>query len=341
MMQHLNELLDHICTHISKYVKPYVYSFTKCNDMYQNSILVSAQPTFLNIICDLYIGNIYGVSFESVRAKTEITRDVSINNTKCQYIYFYNVYCFEYFITDNKTHEKHIICDFIKNIVSSRCINEGKKHIFKLHINEKIGKHIITALKNIMEVYTSSALFVIMCPNLSYIDETLISRCCIVQCNPIDKTAIFQDCLDTISMDDPTKLLCKELCGNDLENLCVLLKTNTMRNYKDIKLCNRFQLKLEATLDACIILYKNNNDNIAIFETLHTLGLSMMNSIVTFNHVCKSIITYCEKLYPEHLYSIIARCADIEHQNIFVNKTIFAYNFLFMNCIQLFCSEIA
>ena len=86
--------------------------------------------------------------------------------------YHYEFYLFEYGLYD-----KHVICEFIKEIASSKNIITDSHKLIVLHSIHKCTTLAHLALRRLMELLDSTARFILSTNQLNKVDDALISRC--------------------------------------------------------------------------------------------------------------------------------------------------------------------
>ena len=149
--------------------------------------------------------------------------DIKINNNDVKIKSIQSKYHYEFFLYEYGLYDKHVLCNFIKDLASSKnIINNGFKLII-LHSIDKLNKVAILALRRIMELFTNSCRFIFTVNQLSKIDESIISRClCMRVPYPADSIDLYLDNCEII--------LNKTLNRNKIKNKADgnLFKLNTL-----------------------------------------------------------------------------------------------------------------
>ena len=101
---------------------------------------------------------------------------LKINNTKVDINFVESSYHFEINLYEYGHYDKHIICEFIKYIISYKTINKLRYKIIVLYYFDKVSKVAQLALRRIIEKSTSTGRFILCCENINKIDHALLSR---------------------------------------------------------------------------------------------------------------------------------------------------------------------
>ena len=104
------------------------------------------------------------------------THTLKINNTKVDINFVESAYHFEINLYEYGHYDKHIICEFVKYILSFKNINNLTYKIIVLHYFDKVSHVAQLALRRIIEKSASSGRFILCCENINRIDKPLLSR---------------------------------------------------------------------------------------------------------------------------------------------------------------------
>ena len=104
------------------------------------------------------------------------THNLKINNTKVNINFVESNYHFEINLYEYGHYDKHIICEFVKYILSYRNISTLNYKIIVLHYFDKVSRVAQLALRRIIEKSSDSGRFILCCENINKIDKALLSR---------------------------------------------------------------------------------------------------------------------------------------------------------------------
>uniref|UniRef100_A0A6C0B5E2 AAA domain-containing protein n=1 Tax=viral metagenome TaxID=1070528 RepID=A0A6C0B5E2_9ZZZZ len=104
------------------------------------------------------------------------TQKLKVNNTKVEINFVESNYHFEINLYEYGHYDKHIICEFVKFILTYKNINKLKFKIVVLHYFDKVSKIAQLALRRIIEKSSDTGRFILCCENINRIDKALLSR---------------------------------------------------------------------------------------------------------------------------------------------------------------------
>ena len=104
------------------------------------------------------------------------THKLKINNTKVDINFVESNYHFELNLYEYGHYDKHIICEFVKYILSYKNINKLSYKIVVLYYFDKVSKVAQLALRRIIEQSYSTGRFILCCENINRVDKALLSR---------------------------------------------------------------------------------------------------------------------------------------------------------------------
>lgn len=207
--------------------------------------------------------------------------DIKINNNDVKIKTIQSKYHNEFFLYEYGLYDKHVLCDFIKEIVSSKnIINNGFKLIV-LHSIDELNKNALLALRRIMELYINSCRFILIADHLNKIDDSIISRCLSIRVPYPDQKEI------DLYLDNCEKILNTKLNKSKIKNKGHgnLFKLNTLIfniDYKD---------PIDIFIKNIHNIIKNSND-ITFIDDIRKLIYKMHLLDFSYQNIFKSYINF-------------------------------------------------
>lgn len=312
-----------------------------CHDDLPNLICYSSCHFINNLICNLYLAKTNQVPLEVIETLQEHSMEVSANNTKYPVSYHANKCYFQIVVSNNRNNDKHVFYEFIKTIASTKCIKQGTKHVFKIIIAEKLSSSILLILKHTISKYQNTAHFIILCPSLGYLTQTINSMCLFINCrcnvNKLLETVLSKS---KPSLKDAIVDIV-DICLNDVVNVAMYLEYK--ESTKEFPLNNISTEKFHSCLLQLIQKQKEckqetNSSNVstaAMFQDIHALSLSMMNTIMTVEQLCRLVINVTTEHYIQQIHNVVELCSYVQYTNRYINKTCFTYDYLLLNFIKI------
>lgn len=290
-----------------------------------NTLFYGPKCSGKKILIESFIKYIYNLT----ELQSEIIEyDIKINNNDVQIKCIQSNYHYEFFLYEYGLYDKHVLCNFIKEMASTKnIINNGYK-IIVLHSIDKLNKAALLSLRRIMEIHTLSARFIFTANNLSKLDESIISRCLNLRVPfPVNQIDEYIEHCENKLKKNLNKIKIKSKCKENLFKLNTLIHNNDYIDPLDIYIKNIND-----------IIKTSNNitfiDNIrTIIYKLHLLDFSSEDILKNYlNFILKS-----KDYNNEQKYKIIEKCALNEHYTKKTNKYFFALEnfFVFVKNVNL------
>lgn len=156
--------------------KNILYKF-KCyniNNLYNLIIYGYGKKTTLNSFL-LYLFDTDYIHTNIQKYKIKINNnDITLNIKQSKYYYEINLYEYGFY-------DKYIICTFIKELISTKNVNNNNYKIIILNYFDNISKQAQLSLRRLMELYINNCRFIITTKTLDNIEKALISRCDLIR----------------------------------------------------------------------------------------------------------------------------------------------------------------
>ena len=248
-----------------------------------------------------YIYKIDTIVSKIVEYKYKINNhELNINVVQNNYFYEMNLYEHGYY-------DKHILCEFIGELASTKNISTGKPKVFILNHFDKVTLEAQLSLRRLMETTISTARFILTTHSLCKIDQALISRCYVVRV-PYPKIDQIDEYLDYCS-----ETLHKKLDKDKIikKSKYHLFKLNTLIYNDDY--IDPVTIFIQQIHDILI-----NNHDILFIEQVKMIIYKM--HLLCFNppDIFKSYIYYITKhsLFPDNLiHKIVEEAALNEYKS--------------------------
>ena len=104
------------------------------------------------------------------------THTIKINNNKVTINFVESPYHFELNLYEYGYYDKHIICEFLKYILTYKNIGKLEYKVIVLFHMDKVSKTAQLALRRIVEKQHAVGRFILCCENINLIDKALLSR---------------------------------------------------------------------------------------------------------------------------------------------------------------------
>ena len=144
------------------------------SDNVPNLLLYGIEGAGKKTIINAFLNHLFDVTeiqTEIVEYNIKINNnDVTIRTLQSKYHYEINLY--EYGLYD-----KHVLCDFVKELASTRNVLTNKHKIFIFNSFDKTNTYAQLALRRLMETLVNTARFILTTKSLGKLDKSLISRC--------------------------------------------------------------------------------------------------------------------------------------------------------------------
>lgn len=313
----LNTLYEVIPTHFPKLFKQLVVNWVNndvCISEWPPIIIFSPLVQAINVLVDLKIAKQFNQDINIIRKKSKHEEDFMVGQVKTTMLYNINKYYLEYFICERKSIDKVVLCKFLKTHISTKPLPHQNKHIVKLFLYEKVSKAMCTTIQNVLDKYSHSTIFIIICSNASFLDLSLKNRCLALD-------GRFTDIGLSYFPNDVQSLL-RQVVHFDITQvsfysvLVNFLKTNIH--------------KMKCTTD---------NRCMVIADNVHEFSLKLMNTFISAPDICKACFFFVQQNYPDKVLQVLDLCAHFEHSALHVNKQSFTYESLFFKIIDLVTNQ--
>lgn len=107
--------------------------------------------------------------------------DIKISNNTVKVEYLSSPYHFEINLYEFGYYDRNIITDFIQDILSYKNINIGVMKIIVINHFDKISKGAQLSLRRIIEKTCDNGRFILICENISSVDNAILSRFSLVR----------------------------------------------------------------------------------------------------------------------------------------------------------------
>tara|TARA_Y100000385_G_scaffold289930_1_gene361054 strand:- start:1194 stop:2162 length:969 start_codon:yes stop_codon:yes gene_type:complete len=247
--------------------------------------------------------------------------DIKINNNDVKIKSIQSKYHYEFFLYEYGLYDKHVLCNFIKELASSKnIINNGYKLIV-LHSIDKLNKVAILALRRIMELFIKSCRFIFTVNQLSKIDDSILSRCLSVRV-PYPKNNIDE------YLDYSEKILKKTLNKTKIKDKAEgnLFKLNTLIfNSEYINPLNIYVKQINNIIE--------NNNKITFIDEIRKIIYKMHLLDFSPDEIIKKYVTFAlnsDKYTYLQKHNIIKQAAYNEYYCSKVNKYFFSLEHFFI-----------
>jgi len=139
----------------------------------QNMLFYGPRGSGKKTLLYAFIRHLYGDITSSIKEYSIKINNNEVTINTIQSCYHYEINLYEYGLYD-----KHVLCDFIKDIASTRNISNNSHKLIILNNIDRINKYAQLALRRLMEQLHETARFFVNTSRINNIDKALISRFC-------------------------------------------------------------------------------------------------------------------------------------------------------------------
>lgn len=143
-----------------------------------NTIFYGPAFSGKRILIDAFIKHLFNL--DSLQ-KTINTYDTKINNNHVKITCIQSNYHFEINLFEYGLYDKHVLCNFVKEIASTKNISKNTYKIIVLNRLDKTSENLQLALRRIIELNYKTCRFIMTTRNLSKINNAIISRSCLIR----------------------------------------------------------------------------------------------------------------------------------------------------------------
>ena len=280
-------------------------------------------------IINSFIKYLYNIDDDIGTNLVEYNIKINNNDVKIQCLqsnYHYEINLYEYGLYD-----KHVLCEFVKEIASTRNVYDNSLKLIFLNSFDNVSKYAQLALRRMLEQLSNSARFIISANTLSKLDSTLISRCSLIRV-PFPNDIELNQYLDNVSSklnlsfdSDKKKTIIKKSKG-DIFKLNLLIFNN---NYIDP--ITVFVKEIEHIIEKDKNILFIDKIRVVIYK-MHLLDFKPADIITEYiNHIAKS-----KKYTDNQLCEIVQEGALNEYKTNLTNKYFFCLEkfFIFIRSIK-------
>lgn len=291
---------------LEEYSNNIVKSFIKDVDFSHSNVILHGKSNFITkMVARKHVvknGDYYNLKFKTVE-------DKGIS---------YKSFTFPEFLEiDLSSMDNKLIIDILKSIIMTKSINM-KKHTIIIHNLKLTPRHVHNGIRKLIEIYSSNVFFIITVDSLSYLDQSLKSRCTHINCN-FDQKDISRDLVNKINKinNKDFDILFKN-ANFDCVNVCIILTLPDPMVYKD--LLREFIYK---SLESLI----TEKDIIKYNEILRDICYKLTGANIHIKYVSKYVLDYvCDYLKNKNnnkIHDIVQYTSECDQKMIFSNKVVF------------------
>jgi len=333
----INYLLDNINKYYPFFENNIINNITNNNNFSINHLhLYGSSYSMKNYYVYWLINKLTNNSIknDSIEIKNE---SININNTNIEFVVLQSNTFIEFNLHNNNNNDKHIISNYIKNIIS--CKSYQEKHIIILKEFDKLSKQSYMVLRRIMEEYYNNVLFIFVSSNISKIPDSIKSRCINIRCSVMEPKNLKNLIINIINDYNDDNLITIQLntreinslikkCDNDIYKILLNLESHLLNDnefvFKDnLYILIKKQLDyLRKTKNIITVLRKNrefiynliyfNYDNQKILENFLKILLSKFEKYINAVEIIK--------LTAETEYNIIKSSREFYHYELYLTK---------------------
>ena len=189
------------------------------DDKISNTIFFGVNNSGKKTIVNAFLNHIFHTD---VMKQTSVhSTDIKISNNTVKVEYLSSPYHFEINLYEFGYYDRNIITDFIQDILSYKNINVGVMKIIVINHFDKISKGAQLSLRRIIEKTCDNGRFILICENISSVDNAILSRFSLVRVPKPSKSDISKyiiSKLSNYSIDYDSKLVDDLIisCNNDI-----------------------------------------------------------------------------------------------------------------------------
>jgi hypothetical protein len=245
---------------------------------------------------------------------TSATYETSVNNSKYTVEYSASSHHFELDVNTTTMNETSCIIDVLKHLCSHSPMNQ-QRTIIVLHHGEMIPVALANSMKSILQMYSNTHLFIMLCEKFGHALNALQSQCTVVRLCP--NLSWFCDTLFPECMTINKNYLISKAQHNVL-NLYLLSTHNLNDNGKGVYI-GHLQQYIGSRLSELVSKYQTYTHHQLLRETV----LDIVSCCIPLRDVCHEIICLTYAVAPNCTMKIVELCVDMEHMTHLSNKTIF------------------
>lgn len=153
-----------------------IKKFSKNN--FLHTIFYGPKFSGKKLFIDAFIKNLFGID---KLQKTINNYSIKINNNDVKITCIQSLYHFEINLFEYGLYDRHVLCNFVKEIASTKNISKDAYKIIVLNRLDKTSESLQLALRRIIELNAKTCRFIMTTRNLSRINNAIISRSCLIR----------------------------------------------------------------------------------------------------------------------------------------------------------------
>lgn len=305
---------------LDEYSNYIVKKFIKDEDFSHSNVILHGKSNFITkMVARKHIvknHNYYNLKFKTVEDKGISYKSFTVP---------------EFLEIDLSCVDNKLIIDILKSIIMTKSIHM-KKHSIIIHNLKLTPRHVHNGIRKLIEVYSSNVFFIITVDSLSYLDQSLKSRCTHLNCN-FDQKGISRDLVDITSDFKMSSIEFDLLFKNsnfDCVNVSILLNLPNPIVYKD--LLREF---IYNSLESLIV----EKDILKYNEILRDLCYKLTGANIHIKFVSKYVVDYaCDYLKNKNnskIYDIVKYTSECDQKMLVSNKVVFLIEQYFDTVVEI------
>ncbi len=235
------------------------------------------------------------------------------------------------------SNEKIILIDFIKDILSQRCILDDRYIIHIIGI-DKLPIQVIKSLQKVIELYYDSAYFVLSCSLVtSLIQSYLASHVLLVKNIPQNENILYSFFSSEMQSEKKQNLNDLEFkkrisitlrkSNNDIVNAFFMWNLPNIELYK-----SHLNTFIENNLNDFI---DNTYDIIETEKRIRSFCINIGAACIPLSNITFSIIKYAYIKFPSFVYDVVGMSSEMEHISKISNKEFFVFEHYIKKLVYL------
>jgi len=143
-------------------------------------ILYGPEGGLKNDYVRVAVAGLYGARADALKPVI-YTHTITVNSVKHDVAVTTTTYSIEIWPSEIAAYDRYIMSDVIKPIISQRNPIHAR-HIVVLHDADRLSEQAMMCLRRMLELYHTTAIFVLVAGSISRIPNAIVSRCCLIRC---------------------------------------------------------------------------------------------------------------------------------------------------------------